>query len=305
MLRYIAKRLLHTIPTLFVIATATFFMLRAAPGGPFDAEKNVTPEIKKALEAHYGMNKPLFQQYLDYLRQLAHGDLGPSFKYPNRTVNELIADCFPVSLELGCYGLAFALAVGLTAGIIAAIKPNTFSDYAPMSLSMAGICVPTFVLGPVLALTFGLGLHWFNTSGWDFPRDRVLPAVTLGFYYAAYIARLTRAGMIEALSHDCIRTARAKGASLPRILFRHALKPALQPVISFLGPAAAGIVTGSLVVETIFQIPGLARFFVTAAFNRDYTLVLGAVLFYATFVCAFNLIVDVVQVFMNPRLRFE
>ena len=305
MLRYIAKRLLQTIPVLIVIATATFFMLRLAPGGPFDAEKNVTPEIKKALEKHYGMDKPLFQQYLDYMGKLLHGDLGPSFKYPNRTVIELISDCFPVSLELGCYALAFALFIGLTAGIIAAIKPNTLTDYIPMSLSMAGICLPTFILGPLLVLVFGLTLHWFNASGWDFPRDRVLPAITLGSFYAAYIARLSRAGMIEVLNQDYIRTARAKGATWPRVLFRHALKPGLQPVISFLGPAAAGILTGSFVVETIFQIPGLARFFITAAFNRDYTLVIGTVLFYAALICAFNLLVDVVQVLMNPRLRFD
>jgi oligopeptide transport system permease protein len=305
MLPFILKRLLQTIPVLFILATLTFFMLRLAPGGPFDSEKNVTPEVRKALEAHYGMNKPLFRQYLDYLGDLMHGNLGPSFKYPNRTVNELIADCFPASIELGCYALAFALVVGLAAGLIAAIKPNTATDYIPMALSMLGICLPTFILGPLLVLVFALGLHRFNASGWDFPRDRVLPAITLGAYYAAYIARLTRAGMLEVLHQDYIRTARAKGASLVRILFRHALKPGVQPVISFLGPAAAGVLTGSFVVETIFQVPGLARFFVTAAFNRDYTLVMGAVLFYAALVSVFNLVVDVLQVWMNPKLRFE
>ncbi len=305
MLRYIARRLLQSIPVLFGIATLTFFMLRLAPGGPFDAEKNVTPEIKKALETHYGMNRPLWAQYFDYMGKLLHGDLGPSFKYPNRTVNELIADCFPVSLELGCYALGFALLAGLAAGTMAALRPNSWTDYLPMSISMAGICLPTFILGPLLVLLFALTLHWCNATGWDFGRDRVLPALTLGSFYAAYIARLTRAGLLEVLHQDFIRTARAKGASWPRILFRHALKPGLQPVISFMGPAAAGVLTGSFVVETIFQIPGLARFFVTAAFNRDYTLVLGAVLFYAALICLFNLIVDVVQVWMNPRLRFD
>jgi oligopeptide transport system permease protein len=305
MLRYIANRLLQTIPVLFDIATTTFFMLRLAPGGPFDAEKNTTPEIKKSLERHYGMNKPLFAQYLAYMGGLLRGDLGPSFKYSNRTVNELIADCFPVSLELGCYALAFALVTGLAAGIVAAIRPNSLTDYLPMALSMSGICLPTFILGPLLVLLFGLTFHWFNASGWDFPRDRVLPAITLGSFYAAYIARLSRAGMIETLHQDFIRTARAKGASPARVLFRHALKPGLQPVISFLGPAAAGVLTGSFVVETIFQIPGLARFFITAAFNRDYTLVMGVVLFYAALICAFNLLVDVVLVLLNPRLRFD
>ncbi len=305
MLRFIARRLLETIPVLLVIATMTFFMVRLAPGGPFTAEKNLPPEIEKRIEAFYGLDKPLFYQYADYMRNLLKGDLGPSFKYATWTVNELIWQAFPVSLELGCYALVIALLFGLTAGTIASLRPNTATDHVPMSLAMIGICVPTFVMGPLLILAFGLNLDWFNASGWDTARDRVLPSLTLGAYYAAYIARLSRGGLLEILNQDFIRTARAKGASPVRIVFKHALRGGVLPVVSFLGPAIAGLITGSFVVETIFQVPGLGRFFVTAAFNRDYTMVLGTVLFYAVLIIVLNLVVDVVQVWLNPKLRFE
>ena len=305
MLRFIARRFLETIPVLFIIATVTFFLLRLAPGGPFDKEKNTTPEIRKALEAHYGLDKPLLVQYLIVLKGYLRGDLGPSYKYPNRSVNELIADTFPVSLQLGVLGMGIALVIGVTAGILAAVRKNSLLDYSAMSLAMIGICLPTFVLGPLMILVFAINFHLFNASGWDFARDRVLPGLTLGLFYAAYIARLTRGGMLEILSQDFIRTARAKGASTRQILFKHALRGGLLPVVSFLGPAAAGIITGSFVVETIFQIPGLGRFFVTSAFNRDYTLVLGTVLFYATLIIGFNLVVEIVQVWLNPKIKFE
>ena len=305
MLRFIAKRFLEMIPVLFVIATLTFFMVRLAPGGPFTTEKSIPPEIQKKLEAFYGLNRPLFQQYLDYMGNLLKGDLGPSFKYATWSVNELIWSAFPVSLELGCYGLAIALILGLGAGIVASLRQNSALDHVSMSLAMVGICVPTFVLGPLLILMFGLGLGWVNASGWDSWRDRILPSITLGFFYAAYIARLARGGMLEILNQEFIRTARAKGASRQRIIFKHALKGGLLPVVSFLGPAVADIITGSFVVETIFQVPGLGRFFVTAAFNRDYTMVIGTVLFYAVLIILLNLVVDVVQVWLNPRLRFE
>jgi len=304
MLRFVARRLLQMIPVLFIIATMTFFMLRLAPGGPFDSEKSVTPEIRKNLESYYGLNKPLYRQYYDYLANVIKGDLGPSFKYPNRTVNELIGESFPISAELGFWSLLVALAVGLPAGIISSLRPNTAMDYIPNSLAMAGICVPNFVLGPLLVLIFALTLGWARVSGWDEPIDRVLPALTLGAAYAAYIARLTRGGMLEIFSQDFIRTARAKGASPLRIILKHALGGGLLPVVSYLGPAVAGLITGSFVVETIFQIPGLGRYFVNAAFNRDYTMVLGAVLFYGALIVVFNLIVDVVLVWMNPRLKF-
>ena len=213
MFRFIARRLLETIPVLLFIITATFFMIRFVPGGPFTAEKAVTPEILRNLEAHYGLDKPLFRQYLDYLGSLAQGNLGPSFKYPNRTVNEIIADKLPVSLELGFISLIIALVFGITLGGLAAIKRNSWIDYASSSVAMIGICVPTFVLGPILVLVFAIYLGWFNASGWYMPIDRVLPAATLGLVYSAYIARLTRGGMLEVLNQDYIRTARAKGAS--------------------------------------------------------------------------------------------
>ncbi len=304
MLGLIFFRLLKAIPVLLVIATITFFMLRLTPGGPFDREKPIKdPEIKKQLEAHYGLDKPLSAQYLDFLGKLASGDLGPSFKHSNRTVNEVIVKAFPVSAELGLWSLLVALVLGLTAGLIASIKPNSFLDYTPMTLAMIGICVPTFVMGPILILLFSLKLEWFNASGWDQWSDRVLPALTLGGVYAAYVARLTRGGMLEVMSQDYIRTARAKGASETRVLLKHALQGGLMPVVAFLGPAVAGLISGSFVVETIFQIPGLGRHFVEAAFNRDYTMVMGTVLFFAALIIMLNLLVDIVQIWLNPRLR--
>ncbi len=305
MLRFIARRILETIPVLFVIVTATFFMIRFVPGGPFTAEKAVPPEILRNLEAHYGLDQPLGRQYLAYLGSVLHGDLGPSFKYSNRTVNEIIAEKLPVSLELGLLSLGVALGLGLPAGVLAAVKRNTWIDYAASGLAMTGICVPTFVVGPLLVLLCSIHFGWFNASGWYGPLDRVLPALTLGGYYSAYIARLTRGGMLEVLNQDYIRTARAKGASEARVIFRHALRGGLLPVVSFLGPAIAGILTGSFVIETIFQIPGLGREFVNSAFSRDYPLVLGTVLLYAGFVIALNLVVDVAQVWLNPKLKFE
>jgi oligopeptide transport system permease protein len=305
MFRFIARRLLETIPVLLVIITATFFMIRFVPGGPFTAEKAVTPEILRNLEAHYGLDQPLHRQYLNYLGDLLRGDLGPSFKYANRTVNEIIFDKLPVSLELGAWSLLVALCLGLPLGTIAAIKRNSFLDYLCSGFGMVGICIPTFVMGPLLALLFGIHLQWVNVSGWYGPADRILPALTLGFVYAAYVARLTRGGMLEVLNQDYIRTARSKGASELRVIFKHALRGGLLPVVSFLGPAIAGILTGSFVIETIFQIPGLGREFVQSAFNRDYTLVLGTVILYATLIIFLNLVVDVVQVWLNPKLKFE
>ena len=304
MFRFIAARLMQTVPVLFVVATLTFFMVRLVPGGPFDAERNVPPEIKRELEAYYGLDKPVFHQYLDYLGRLLHGDLGPSYKYANRSVNEMIAATFPVSLQLGGMALGLALIFGVTAGIIASLRPNSALDYTASSISMMGICLPTFVLGPLFILVFALNLRWVNASGWFDAADRILPAATLGIAYAAYIARLTRGGMVEILSQDFIRTARAKGASSTRIILRHTLRGGLLPVVSYLGPAAAGILTGSFVIETIFQIPGLGRHFVTSAFNRDFTMVTGIVIFYAVLIVFFNLLVDIVQIWLNPKLKF-
>lgn len=305
MFRFIANRVLQTIPVLFILITATFFMVRFVPGGPFTAEKAVTKEVLANLNAHYGLDKPLYVQYFNYLSSVVlHGDLGPSFKYPNRTVNEIIAQKLPVSMELGAVSLVIALFIGLVFGIIASLKPNSWLDYLPSSFSTIGICLPTFVLGPLLVLVFAIWLGQFNASGWYTARDGVLPSITLGFYYAAYIARLTRGGMREILSQDFIRTARAKGASEARVILKHALKGGLLPVVSFLGPAIAGIVSGSFVIETIFQIPGLGREFVTSVTNRDYTLILGTTIVYACLIIFMNLLVDIVQVWLNPKLRF-
>jgi oligopeptide transport system permease protein len=305
MLRFAARRLLETIPVLFVIVTATFFMVRFVPGGPFTAEKAVAPEIQRNLEAYYGLDRPLWRQYLAYLGNLACGDLGPSFKNVNRTVNEIIADKLPVSAELGLEALAVALALGLPLGVLAAVRRNTWLDYLCSTVGMAGISIPVFVAGPLLALVFGLQLRWFHVSGWEEPSDRVLPAFTLGLVYAAYLMRLTRGGMLEVLHHDYIRTARAKGASEVRVVCKHALRGGLLPVVAFLGPAIAGILTGSFVIETIFQIPGLGREFVNSAFSRDYTLILGTVILYASLLIGLNLVVDIVQVWLNPKLKFE
>lgn len=305
MIRFVARRLLQTIPVLLVIITVTFFMVRFAPGGPFTSEKAVSPEVQHNLEVHYGLDQPLYRQYFIYLGHLLRGDLGPSYKYTNRTVNEIVGDKLPDSLELGAWGLLVALVLGLPLGVLAAVKRNTWVDYVCSSTAMIGMCVPTFVIGPLLVLAFGITLRWFNASGWDYPSDRVLPSLVLGFYYAAYIARLTRGGMLDVLNQDFIRTARAKGASETRVILKHALRGGLVPVVSYLGPTVAGILTGSFVIETIFQIPGLGREFVNAATNRDYTLVLGGVILYATFVVAMNLVADVVQVWLNPKLKFE
>ena len=304
MWKLIALRLIKAIPVLLVVATITFFMLRFTKGGPFDREKPIKDEeIRKQLLAHYGMDKPLSRQYLDFMGNLVQGDLGPSFKHQGRRVNEIIAEAFPRSAELGFWAISVAMALGLSAGLIASLKPNSFIDYFPMSLAMIGICVPTFVMGPLLILSFSLELEWFNASGWNKISDRILPALTLGGAYAAYIARLTRGGMLEVMSQDYIRTARAKGASPARVVLKHGLRGGLLPVVAFLGPAVAGLLSGSFVVETIFQIPGLGKHFVEAAFNRDYTMVTGTVLFFATLIILFNLIVDIVQIWLNPRLR--
>ena len=305
MTKFVFFRILQTIPVLLVIVAITFFMVRAAPGGPFSGERRVSPQILEKMNEHYGLNDPPLVQFWKYLSKLVRLDLGPSYKHEGRTVNELIGESFPVSLELGFYALMIALALGMPAGMLAALKQNSMLDYLPMSIAMVGICLPTFVMGPILVLIFGLELGWFHVSGWFTPHDRVLPAMTLGLYYAAYIARLTRGGMLEILSQDFIRTARAKGVPEFQVILKHATKGGLLPVVLFLGPAFAGLISGSFVVETIFQIPGLGRHFVNAAFNRDYTMVLGTVLFYATLLIFMNLLVDIVQVILNPRLKFE
>ncbi len=305
MLKFLLRRLLSMIPVLLATVTLTFLLVRMAPGGPFTDEKQYPPQAIEQLNRHYGLDAPLHIQYVRYLGNLLRGDLGPSLKYPGRSVNDMIAETFPVSLELGLWALLVALVIGLAAGITAAIRPNSALDTVPMTLSMAGICIPAFVLGPLLVLVFALHAGMFNATGWYTPSDRVLPAITLGATYAAYIARLTRAGMLEVLPQDYIRTARAKGLGECRIVGIHALKPGIFPVISFLGPAVAGLISGSFVTETIFDIPGMGKMFVASAFNRDYTLVLGLVVFYSVLVVLFNTLVDLLLVVLNPRLRMH
>jgi oligopeptide transport system permease protein len=306
MLRFIISRLLQAIPVIFIVITATFFLVRAAPGGPFDAEKVVLPEVKRALEAQYKLDLPLHEQYFAYLSDLAQGELGPSFKYPGRSVNEILFSGLPVTAELGFYALLIALIIGVTAGVFASLKPNTRQDYIPMGLAMIGICMPSFLLGPLLVLVFGIYLEWLPISGWgSIPGDKILPSITLGAAYAAYVARLSRAGMLEILSQDYIRTARAKGLPEWLVVGKHALRGGLIPVVAFLGPAFAGLLAGSFVVETIFQIPGLGRFYVQAAFNRDYTMILGTTVFLSSLIVLFNLISDVAAAWLNPRLRSQ
>jgi len=306
MWRFIGFRLLQAIPVILAVITVTFFLVRVAPGGPFSAEKAVLPEVKAALEAQYRLDQPLFQQYLAYLGDLAQGEFGPSFKYPGRSVNELIAAGLPVTAELGLYALLVAVIIGGVAGVLAALRPNTAQDYIPMTAAMIGICMPSFLMGPLLVLVFGIYLDWLPVSGWgDIPGDKLLPAITLGSGYAAYIARLSRAGMLEVMSQDYIRTARAKGLPEWQVVVKHGLRGGLIPVVAFLGPAFAGLLAGSFVVETIFQIPGMGRFYVQAAFNRDYTMILGMTVFFSVLIVLFNLMSDILAAWMNPRLRAQ
>jgi oligopeptide transport system permease protein len=303
MFTYALKRLLESIPVFLAIATLTFFLIRLAPGGPFSGERELSPLVLEQLEAHYGMDRPILEQYGRFLWGLVQGDLGPSYAYPGWSVNELIREKIPVSLELGFYGLVIALVLGLSAGLIAAWRPHGWLDHSVMSLAMTGICLPTFVLGPLLLLVFALHLGWFNVSGWWLPGDRVLPSLTLGIYYAAFIARLSRGSLLEVRHQDFLRTARAKGLPEWRVMLVHSLRVGILPVVSCLGPAVAGLISGSFVVETVFNIPGLGRFFVNAAFNRDYTLVMGTVLFYSFLIIALNLVADLLLAALNPKLR--
>lgn len=288
-----------------MIATATFILLHLTPGGPFDTEKDVSEEVQASINAHYGLDLPIYEQYFRFLLQRLSGNFGPSYKYAGWDVDEIIAQSFPVSLELGFYALLVAIVVGTPIGVIAAIKHKHPSESFLMGFAMLGICLPTFVLGPVLILIFSMQLGWFNPFGWNHPGDRVLPAITLGLFYAAYIARLARSGMLDVMRMDYIRTARAKGLFETIVILRHALRTALYPVVAYLGPAVAGLISGSFVVETIFFIPGLGSFFVNSAFNRDSTMVMGTVLFYAVLILFFNLLVDLIQMWMNPRTRHD
>ena len=309
MIKFILRRILETVPVLLCVAAMTFFMCRLAPGGPFDDDKQVTAEVREQLNKQFNLDKPLYAQFYQYLVNLPNLQ---SFKYPSRTVGDIISQKFPVSAKLGFLAMCIALSIGIMFGVIASLRPNSYIDYIPSSLAMIGICLPTFVMGPILIYIFSLKLKWLPATGWGgfdgdvfFSSDMILPSLTLGLFYAAYISRLTRGGMLDILTQDYIRTAKAKGASAPRVLLKHALRGGLLPVISFMGPAVAGLIAGSFVIETIFNIPGLGQDFVKSAFNRDYTLVLGVVMFYATLIVILNLIVDILQVSLNPKLKFD
>ena len=307
MLSYSIRRVLGAIPTLLILIALAFFMIRVAPGGPFDAEKALLPEIEANLRAAYHMDEPLYQQFLRYVGGLLRGDFGPSFQYRDYTVTELIMAGFPVSLRLGGGAMILALLVGVTAGSIAALRQNTRADYTVMSVSMTGISVPNFVMAPILILIFAVYLGWLPAGGLGegSPRNLILPIVSLALPQIAYISRLTRGSMIEVLRSNFIRTAKAQGLPAHKILIRHALKPALLPVVSYLGPATAAIITGSVVIEQIFGIPGLGRFFVQGALNRDYTLVMGVVVFYGVLIIAFNLLVDLAYAWLDPKVKYS
>jgi oligopeptide transport system permease protein len=307
MLRYILHRVLQSIPTLLLIVTIAFVLLHAAPGGPFAADKAMLPEIQRSIEARYHLDEPLWRQYLRYLDDLAHGDLGPSFQYRNTSVNQIIAGGFPVDLTIGLSAIAVALLVGIPMGLNAAWRRHTLWDRIPMALAVAGISVPVFVIAPLLVLIFAVQLHWLPAGDWvrGSPSHLVLPVLALAFPYIAYVARIVRGSALEVLNTGYIRTARAKGLPAHRILVHHALRPSLVAVVSFLGPTTAGVITISIVVETVFGLPGIGRFFVTGALNRDYTLVLGITILYGTLIILFNLLADLCYAWIDPRVRLE
>jgi oligopeptide transport system permease protein len=304
-IRYALLRLATALPTLLLLVTLSFFLMRLAPGGPFDGERSLPPEIEASLRAEYHLDEPLPQQYLRYLGGLLRGDLGPSFQYQGFRVLELIAAGLPVSLTLGLWAMALALLLGGAAGIAASLRPGRALDQGLMSFAMLGISVPSYVVGPLLVLLFAVLLRWLPAGGWEPGRwsDLLLPVVALALPQIAAIARLLRGSMLEVLRQPYIRTARAKGLPESRVVLVHALKPALLPVISYLGPATAGLITGSVVVEQVFDLPGIGRYFVQGALNRDYTLVLGVVLVYGTMILLFNFLVDLLYGLLDPRLR--
>jgi oligopeptide transport system permease protein len=305
-LRYALTRFAGAIPTLLILITIAFFMIRAAPGGPFDSEKALPAEIEANLRAAYHLDEPLVQQYGRYLWNLARGDFGPSFQYKDYSVTELIAAGFPVSLRLGGSAMILALLVGVAAGTIAALRQNSRTDHAIMAVSMTGISIPNFVMAPLLILFFAVYLGWLPAGGIGDGslKHMILPVISLALPQIAYISRLTRGSMIEVLRSNFVRTARAQGLPERTVILRHALKPALLPVVSYLGPATAAVITGSVVIEQIFGVPGLGRYFVQGALNRDYTLVMGVVVFYGALIILFNLLVDLVYAWLDPKVKY-
>ena len=307
MLSYTLRRLLGAIPTLLILICLAFFLIRAAPGGPFDRERALLPEIEANLLAAYHLDEPLYQQFGRYVWGLLHFDFGPSFQYRDYTVTELITAGFPVSLTLGLSAIVVALLVGVTAGCIAALRQNSRVDHAVMAAAMTGISIPNFVMAPLLVLLFAVTLRWLPAGGLGDGgvRNLVLPVTSLALPQIAYLSRLTRGSMIEVLRSNFVRTARAQGLPAWQIIVRHALKPALLPVVSYLGPATAAVITGSVVIEQIFGVPGLGRYFVAGALNRDYTLVMGVVVFYGVLIVVFNFLVDLAYAWLDPKVRYR
>lgn len=306
MLKFIFKRLLEALPTLFILITFSFFLMRLAPGSPFTSERAYPPEVMANIEAKYHLNEPLYKQYFLYLENLSQGDFGPSFKYKDQSVNDLIASAFPVSLKLGMVAFAFAVVLGVTAGTLAALNQNSRWDYILMSFSMLGVIMPSFVFAPVLVLIFAIYLGWLPAGGWNGGSAMyiILPVASLTISYVAGIARIMRGSMIEVLHSNFIRTAKAKGLSTSRIILKHALRPALLPVITYLGPAFVGIITGSMVIESVFGLPGMGLLFVNGALNRDYSLVLSLTILVGTLTILFNAIVDILYAIIDPKIRY-
>jgi oligopeptide transport system permease protein len=302
---YLVRRLMISVPTLLIIITIAFFMMRVAPGGPFDQERALPPEIERNMLAAYNLNAPLIVQYWDYLKGVVQGDFGPSFKYQDFSVAELLLSGFPASVRVGGIAIALAVVVGITLGTIAALRQNSGIDYAVMATAMTGITIPNFVMAPLLTLVLGVYLGWLPVAGWGggAPKFLILPVIALALPQIAYIARLTRGSMIENLNANFVRTARAKGLREQIVVVRHALKGALLPVVSYLGPATAQIMTGSVVIETIFGIPGIGRYFVQGALNRDYTLVMGTVIVYGVLIIVLNLVVDLLYGLLDPKVK--
>ncbi|WP_020410189.1 oligopeptide ABC transporter permease OppB [Hahella ganghwensis] len=307
MWHYFFRRLLTAIPTLLIVITIAFFMMRIAPGGPWDQERALPPEIEANILKAYDMDKPLVHQYFLYLGNVLTGDFGPSFKFKDFSVNDLLLSGFPASLQIGGIAILLALVVGTLLGSVAALRKNSATDYSVMTVAMTGIAIPNFVMAPILTLVLGVYLSWLPVAGWgdgDF-KYKILPILSLALPQVAYIARLTRGSMIEVLHSNYIRTARAKGLRERLVLLRHALKGAMLPVVSYLGPATAAVITGSVVIETIFDIPGVGRYFVQGALNRDYPLVMGTVIFYGMLIITLNLLVDVIYGLLDPKVRLQ
>lgn len=306
MFKLIIKRLLEAIPTMLFLITVSFFMMRLAPGSPFTGERNLPPAVLANIEAKYNLNAPLWEQYLDYLKQLLHGDFGPSFKYKDYTINELLSQTLPVSVEIGVYAFAIALVLGISLGVIAALKQNSAFDYITMTIAMAGVVMPSFVKAPLFVLIFAVTLQWLPAGGWNDGalKNLILPVGTLAIAYTSSIARVTRGSMIEVMNSPFIRTARAKGLPTSHIVFKHALRPTMLPVISFLGPAFVGIITGSIVIETIFGLPGIGQLFVNGALNRDYSLVLSLTILVGVLTILFNAIVDILYAVIDPKIKY-